>query len=102
MKKKTAKLRKLEKNRYSILTKDLEHCWLCGKSPVDIHEIYGGANRKISMANGFCIPLCRQHHEVATNESVMSMFLKELCQQAFEETHSREEFMSLIGKNYRK
>lgn len=100
MKQKTAKLRKLEKNRYSILTKDLEHCWLCGKSPVDIHEIYGGANRKISMKNGFCMPLCRQHHEIITNENTLSIYIKEICQQEFEKTHSRVEFMNLIGKNY--
>ncbi len=100
MKQKTAKLRKLERNRYSILTKDLDHCWLCGKSPVDIHEIYGGANRKTSMQNGFCIPLCREHHEVITIKNTFSIYIKEFCQQKFEETHSRNEFMNLIGKNY--
>ena len=101
MKNKTAKLKNLERKRYSILVEDIEHCFVCGKSPVDIHEIYGGANRKTSMANGFCLPLCRYHHEIATNSNTMAVWLKEMCQQKFEETHSRAEFMSLIGKNYR-
>ena len=30
IKKKSKKLAKLEKNRFSIITKDLEHCYLCG------------------------------------------------------------------------
>lgn len=101
MKQKSSKLRKLERNRYSILTDDLEHCFICGTIPVDIHEIYGGANRRVSMVNGFCLPLCRYHHKIATNSNTMALWLKEICQQKFEETHSREEFMKLIGKNYR-
>jgi hypothetical protein len=28
------------------------------------------------------------------------LMLKRHCQMKFEETHSREEFMSLIGRNY--
>ena len=28
------------------------------------------------------------------------MMLKRHCQMKYEETHSREEFMALIGKNY--
>ena len=101
MKQKSAKLKKLERSRYSILTNDLDHCYICGKSPVDIHEIYGGANRKVSMENGFCMPLCRKHHEIATNSTTVSLAFKQTCQQTFEIEHSREEFMNLIGKNYR-
>ena len=28
------------------------------------------------------------------------MQLKQICQRKFEETHSREEFMAIIGRNY--
>lgn len=103
---KTNKLRKLENNRYSILTNDLEHCYLCfgadcyQYNSIDMHEIYGGANRKISMENGFCIPLCRQHHNIITNDNNSSLILKQMCQREYEKTHSREDFMRLIGKNY--
>lgn len=99
MRRKSSKLAKLERNRYSILTDDLEHCFYCGRSPVDIHEIYGGANRKVSMANGFCVPLCRHHHELVTRNEGASL-LKEICQQEYERTHSREDFMRLVGRNY--
>ena len=105
MKYKTSKLRKLEANRYSILTDDLNHCYLCFgnehyNEPLDMHEIYGGANRQISMENGFCIPLCRTHHRQITNDNEASSILKKQCQNKFEKEHSREDFIKLIGKNY--
>ncbi|MBO7527833.1 MAG: hypothetical protein J6T74_08110 [Clostridia bacterium] len=100
MKTKTSKLAKLERNRKSILTDDLKHCFICKQSPVDIHEIYSGSNRKASMENNFCIPLCREHHQFATINSLFNMQLKRLCQTKFEETHSRVEFMQIIKKNY--
>ena len=100
MKQKSSKLKRLEKNRYSILTDDFEHCFVCKKSPVDIHEIYGGCNRKISMQNGFCVPLCREHHRLVTDYPLNNRYFQELCQNKFEETHTREEFMDLICRNY--
>ena len=100
MKHKTSKLAKLERNRKSILTDDLEHCAICKQSPVDIHEIYGGRNRKVSMQNAFCIPLCREHHRIATINNSFSLQLKQLCQREYEKEHSRDEFLKLIGKNY--
>lgn len=105
MKYKTSKLRKLEANRYSILTDDLNHCYLCFgnehyNEPLDMHEIYGGANRQISIKNGFCIPLCRQHHALITRDNASSLILKQQCQREYEKTHSREDFIKLIGKNF--
>lgn len=100
MKNKTYKLKKLEKNRWSILTNDMEHCFVCENSFVDIHEIYGGSHRKISMANGFCVPLCRKHHEYVTLNADGSCYLKQKCQHEFEKTHTRDEFIKLIGRNY--
>lgn len=100
MRYKTYKLQKLERNRYSIFTDDLKHCYLCGKSPADIHEIFGGANRKVSMQNGFCVPLCREHHCIITNDNDLSLIMKKICQEKYEKTHNREEFIALIGKNY--
>ena len=100
MRTKTYKLAKLEKNRKSILTNDLEHCYVCGRSPVDMHEICGGCNRQTSIKNDFCVPLCRDHHRFITTNTPLNIRLKQVCQQEYEKTHTREEWMSLIGKNY--
>lgn len=100
MKYKTSKLAKLERNRKSILTDDLKHCYICKKPATDLHEIYGGANRKASMLNDFCIPMCRSCHQIVTLDYMMSLTLKKVCQEKFEETHERAEFIRIIGKNF--
>ena len=99
--KKTSKQMKLEKSRYSILTDDLEHCYICrfqGKKVLrdDLHEVYNGANRKRSILNGLVVPLCRKHHQ---NEEILSE-LKVATQRMYEVNHTRDEFIKLIGKSY--
>ena len=102
MKQKTNKLRQLESKRYSIMTDDLNHCYFCRSGGcLDIHEIYGGANRKMSMVHGFCVPICRNCHTRITNDAVMSQSLKADCQTIYELTHTRSEFMKIIGRNYK-
>ena len=99
--KKTSKQIKLEKSRYSILTNDLEHCYICrfqGKKVLrdDLHEVYGAANRKRSILNGLVVPLCRKHHQ---NEEILNE-LKVATQQMYEVNHTRDEFIKLIGKSH--
>lgn len=100
MKKKTNKLAKLERDRYSIFTNDFDKCYYCGihKSLVglDIHEVYGGANRITSMKNGLCVPLCRKCHQ---NNFIIND-LKKWCQRKYEQEHTRAEFIKMIGKSY--
>ena len=81
IKKKSNKLAELERNRFSILTDDLEHCYICKKiyfrlvPREDLHEIFGGRNRQISMRKGFVVPLCRKCHD---NERVKKFLKKKL------------------------
>lgn len=62
MKNKSSKLRKLEQSRYSIITDNLEYCYVCGRKAVHIHEVYDGAYRIASMKYGCCLPLCFECH----------------------------------------
>lgn len=98
MRNKTNKLAKLEKNRYSIYTKDMDHCYYCRRysDNLDKHEVYGGSNRIRSIKNGLVVPLCRECH---SNEKIITS-LRIKCQKIYEKEHSREEFIKLIGKNY--
>ena len=66
----------------------------------DCHEIYCGAKRQVSMKNGFCVPLCRFCHMQVTNNRLADIRLRVECQRKFEETHTREEFLKLVGRNY--
>jgi hypothetical protein len=98
MKKKSNKLQNLENKRYSIFTKDFSKCYYCNNSmeKLDIHEVYGGSNRQRSMKYGLCVPLCRKCH---SNEMIIQD-LRKWCQRKYEQTHTRADFISIIGRNY--
>ena len=98
IKKKSSKLKKIEKERFSILTDNLEKCYYCSRKANHIHEIYKGSNRLISMKNGFCIPLCWECHK-RTEDDVS--FLKKFqfeCQEKYLENHTKEELLKKVGK----
>ena len=92
--------------RYSILTNDMKKCYLTGTTQnIHIHEIYfGSANRKKSIEHGFCVPLKAELHNMSSNgvhfNHELDLRLKRECQAKFEETHTREEFIRIIGRNY--
>lgn len=100
MKQKSSKLAKLERNRTSILTDDLEHCFICKRQASEIHEIYSAGSRKQSMIYNFTIPICRECHQHITLNYSDNLKLKQICQQKFEESHTRKEFMKIIHRNY--
>lgn len=76
----------------------MNQCFYCKKQNcrLDLHEVYGGSNRKRSIKNGLVVPLCRECH---SNEQIINLLRIEL-QKEYEKTHSREEFIELIGKSY--
>lgn len=99
----------------SILQRHDGGCYLCEKQGIyrtykDLqkHHIYGGPNRKISEKEGFFVWLCRAHHtgdEEGNHAAVHfnktnAQILHEDCQREYEKTHTREEFMQLIGRSY--
>lgn len=98
-----------DSKRYSILTDDLEHCIICGRSNVNKHEIFfGTANRQLSKNYGLVIPLCQVYHH-NQYECKGIHFDKELCkewqkigQKAFMEYYNKtiEEFIQIFGKNH--
>ena len=100
MRNKSSKLAKLERNRFSILTNNMEVCFICKMPASDIHEVYAGAKRQVSMENGFCIPLCRRCHNIITKNYQEDVKLRVRCQKEYEKTHTREEFLDLIHRNY--
>ena len=98
---KSKSIRTLEKNRYSILTDNLDYCYVCGKPKDALHEVFEGANRVNSMKNGMVIPICYKHHSMIHKNRQFSLYYKILCQTKFEETHSREEFIKIFKRNYK-
>lgn len=97
---KSKKLAKMERNRTSILTDDMEHCIICGKTKNHLHEVFQGSHRKQSMIWKMVLPLCFLHHNEIHSNRELSLYYKRLCQQKFEEKHSRDEFIKIFGRSY--
>ena len=101
---KSKKISKLERNRTSIFTDDLEHCIICGNKKDNLHEILYGRNRLNSMKYGFVIPLCFDHHVgnrgIHSNRD-LDLFYRKECQKYFEENiGDRLDFIRIFGKDY--
>ena len=97
MKNKSKKLAKLEKNRYSILTDDLEHCYLCEAEYKyikrdELHEIFGGRNRRKSIEWGLVIPVCRKCHTKLTDDAKEYKKLQKEAKKIFIKKHGKEKF----------
>lgn len=93
---------------WSILTGKEKRCFVTGRtSCLQKHHIFhGNGKRKISDRYGFWCYLVPEVHLAglgglhAYPESGLDRALKCICQREFEKTHTREDFITLIGKNY--
>lgn len=92
----------------SILTGKEKRCYLTGRTEgLDKHHIFHGTGmRKISDKHGFWVYIWHPMHIAgmgglhAHPNKGFDLMLKQECQRRFEEEHSREEFMAIIGRNY--
>lgn len=80
-------------------------CSNCGMPGTEEHHVYGASNRKISEKYNFKTDLCPICHRsqpqgVHGGNKELDLKLKREFQAKYEETHTREEFISLIGRNY--
>lgn len=100
---KSKKLTKLEKNRKSVFTDNLDICYLCGKKKNDLHEVFGGRNRINSIKYNFILPLCRECHSSNQNNAIFNDYWHRQGQLYWEEfIGSREEFIKVFRRNYLK
>ena len=91
----------------SILQSEKE-CFITGQTQ-NLHKhhiFFGNPGRKISEREGFWVYLCGRLHN-QSNEGVhgkngheLDLYLKRVCQKKYEEKHTRDEFIRLIGKNF--
>ena len=89
----------------SIIQKNKE-CFLTGcTTGLHKHHIFfGTSNRKNSEKYGLWVYLIPELHNTTNNGVHFNKELDLLCkragQNAFEETHTREEFLKIFGRNY--
>ena len=100
IRKKSTKLAKMERERFSILTKDLDHCIFCGAKKDNLHEVIFGSNRLNSIKYGLVIPVCYEHHLECHKNSQLQDDWKIKAQIKFEEVYPDLDFLKIFGKNY--
>lgn len=100
IKKRSSKLAKLEKERFSLFTDDLDHCIICGKKKDNTHEVIYGKNRINSMKFGLTIPLCNYHHQIIHSNAVLSNGYKKRGQALFNRAYPDLNFENIFKKNY--
>lgn len=102
MKYKSNKLRKLEKERFSVFYDDLKTCCHCGSTyQMTLHEIFEGRNRINSMKYGFVLPLCLKCHRELQHVKSYNDKWKCKSQTYFEEHYgTREDFISIFRRSY--
>lgn len=99
IKKKSSKLVKLERNRYSIITYNLDICYVCKKRRRDnFDEVFGGRNRQLSMKYGLVIPICFKCHRKLTDNPLLKKEIQEEAKQIFIKKYSEEKFIKEFGR----
>ena len=102
MRYKSKKLTKLERNRTSVFTNNLNECYLCGSThQMTKNEIFEGRNRRNSILYGFVLPLCLNGHMNITNDNEFLLEWKCKAQNYFETNiESKDDFIKTFGKDY--
>lgn len=90
----------------SIITSDMEHCYVCG-TPLNLHIhhcIYGNGKRKLADKYKLIIPLCARHHNMSNEgvhfNKILDNEIKQLAQKKFNETYPDLDFLKTFGKSY--
>ena len=100
MKKKSNKLAKLEKNRFSLFH-DGKRCMICNSSyQLTWHELFEGSNRQNSMRYGLCIRLCFSCHCRLQEDKAFKEYWQKKGQTKFNEVYPNLDFISIFHRNY--
>ena len=89
----------------SIMTIDMEHCFICQRTPVEIHHVvFGTANRDLSDKFGLVVPLCAKHHRTGQSavhrSKAADLYFKKMAQECFEKRWPQYKFREVFGKEW--
>lgn len=106
IRKKSKKMAKIEKNRFSIIQSDKNKCFLCENNKgnkcirtdvkIDKHEAFGGRNRKKSIEYGLVYYLCRIHHSEAETNIKTKRYLQTLAKGYFIKEYPNKDFQEIF------
>ncbi len=104
--------KKRKHHKATILKSRKGICYLCARLNGDYktkvteehHILYGSGRRELAEAEGIKVNLCLSHHrtgqQAAHNCRETRELLCRIAQREYEQTHTREQWMELAGKNY--
>ena len=75
-------------------------CYFCLRPATDLHHIFQGAFKKASEEHNFMVYLCRECHTKVHTDKAPRVLLRQMCQQEYEKTLTREDFIAEFGRNY--
>ena len=112
IKKRSNKLIRKEKERYSIIYTNLTKCCECGLNNGDYdtrinqytyiskNEVFEGAYRSKSMQLGMITPFCIYCHDLFHNDIFFNLKYKTMFQKEYLKNHTIDEFINIFGQNY--
>lgn len=101
MKSRTNKHAKAEKERFSIIYRDLTKCCNCGsKMGIQKNEVFEGSYRQVSIKLGMVCPFCWKCHNLFHNDTMFNLFYKVMFEKEYLKTHTKEEFIKTFGQDY--
>lgn len=113
LKSRTNKQAKREKERFSIIYRDLTKCCNCGLKTGDFdkrinqytriekNEVFEGSYRQVSIRLGMIAPLCIFCHKQFHKDILgMNLSYKIKFEKEYLKTHTREEFIKTFGQDY--
>lgn len=101
LKSRTNRQAKREKERFSIIYRDLTKCCNCGsKIGIEKNEVFEGSYRQTSIRYGMVCPFCETCHSQFHNDIMFNLFYKVMFEKEFLKTHSKEEFIKIFGQDY--
>ena len=93
---------KLEKERFSLFSKDTKHCYFCSSGyELTWHELFRGRNRQNSMKYGLCLRMCSSCHELYQEDKHFNDFWHVKGQATFEEAYPELDFVKIFNLYYK-
>ena len=99
IKKRTSKLNKKEKERFSLFSADESKCYFCSSNyHLTWHEIFGGRNRLNSMKYGLCLRMCMSCHMKYQNDKDFNNLWHKKGQAIFNKTYPDLDFIKIFRR----
>lgn len=89
--------------KHSIITKNMDICYLCGQYATEVHHVvHGCGRRKLADEDRLTVGLCRRCHMNLHDKGTCDRELQKIGQRAWMEHYHKtiNDFINRFGKSY--